>query len=290
MTTQEGNVYKANFIISAVGGLCQPSWPKLDGAGDFQGEQVHTARWPKSLDLKNKKVGVIGTGCSSAQLVPAIQPIVDQLVLFQRTPAIVGPKVDQVVPEVERRDTIWHYLKNLYRYYTLSANSDWFWMKATHKNMFYSDNENAYNQLRGYMVSSIQDPKMQKKVLPDYKLGTLRPIFSSNYLQTFNESNFRLVTDGIEKILPNGIKTTTGDEVGLDVIAYATGFDSMGSTLSFETIGRNGKSLKETWDGNPSAYKVCFKVIQKCIVIRAFMSISPFGVINSSLVHSCRKI
>ena len=206
--------------------------------------------------MKNKKVGVIGTGCSSAQLVPAIQPIVDQLVLFQRTPALVGPKVDEVLPEEERRDTVWQYLKNMYRYYTLSTFFDLFWLKATQKNMFYSDNENIYNQLRGYMASCIKDPKMQNKALPSYKMGHLRPVFSSDYLQTFNASNFKLVTDGIDKILPHGIKTTSGDQVALDVIVYATGFDAMGSILSFETIGRNGKSLKETWDGNPSAYKV----------------------------------
>ena len=245
----------ANFVISAVGGLCKPSWPTFPGAEDFQGIKVHTARWDPSIDLKNKRVGVIGTGCSSAQLLPAIQPFVDQVVLFQRTPALVAPKFDAVTPEEEKTVSSWMYMKNLFRKYKANYEFEAWWLKATVTNKFYSDNETMIGQLKDYMKTILVDPVMREKALPDYKLGVRRPVFSGDYLQTFNAKNFKLVTDKIDSFTTTGIKTQAG-EVDLDVVVYATGFDSMGSTLSFETIGKDGMSLKSVWNGSPSAYKV----------------------------------
>jgi len=254
VTTSSGKIYKANFVISAVGGLCKPSWPTLAGAEEFQGIKVHTARWDPTIDLKNKRVGVIGTGCSSAQLLPAIQPIVDQIVLFQRTPALVAPKFDALTPEEERTDSIWMFMKNVYRKYTTAYGLDWSWLKATVTNKFYSDNETMIGQLKDYMKSIVVDPVLREKALPDYKLGVRRAVFSGDYLQAFNAKNFKLVTDKIDSFTTTGIKTQA-EEVDLDVAVYATGFDSIGSTLSFETIGKDGKSLKSVWNGSPSAYK-----------------------------------
>lgn len=89
---------RAKVLISAVGGLVDPKkWPEnIPGTESFEGEIFHSARWRHDIDLKDKNVIVVGTGCSSAQLVPKIiKPPFNAKSVTQimRTPGWVAPRL-----------------------------------------------------------------------------------------------------------------------------------------------------------------------------------------------------
>src|SRR4051812_37691378 len=86
--------HEADILITACGQLSVPSVPPLPGLETFEGPSFHTARWRHDVELTGRKVAVIGTGCSAIQVVPAIQPIVEQLVVYQRSPGWTFPKMD----------------------------------------------------------------------------------------------------------------------------------------------------------------------------------------------------
>jgi cation diffusion facilitator CzcD-associated flavoprotein CzcO len=79
-------VYRANAVITAVGLLSRPSLPRIEGMDDFAGQAFHTARWPGNLELGDKRVAVIGTGCSGVQPVPELAKLAAHVTVFQRTP------------------------------------------------------------------------------------------------------------------------------------------------------------------------------------------------------------
>jgi cation diffusion facilitator CzcD-associated flavoprotein CzcO len=93
----------AEVLISAVGALADPSIPDLPGLETFAGTVFHSARWNHDHDLSGRRVAVVGTGASAIQFVPEIQPVVDHLALFQRTPPWVLPRGNPVIPGRWRR-------------------------------------------------------------------------------------------------------------------------------------------------------------------------------------------
>src|SRR6195952_5351348 len=93
----------ADILVSAVGALSDPSIPKLPGLDSFQGTVFHSARWDHSYDFAGKRVAVVGTGASAIQFVPEIQPKVDSMVVFQRTPPWIIPRWDRNLTRPEKK-------------------------------------------------------------------------------------------------------------------------------------------------------------------------------------------
>ena len=86
-----------------MGGLSEPSIPQLPGMETFEGAAFHTARWDHERDLRGRRVAVVGTGASAIQVVPRIQPEVERLTVFQRTPPWIMPHPGRRVRPRERR-------------------------------------------------------------------------------------------------------------------------------------------------------------------------------------------
>ena len=91
------------MLVTACGQLSVPSVPPLTGLDSFAGPAFHTARWRHDVDLAGKRVAVIGTGCSAIQVVPAIQPKVDSIAIYQRSPGWTIPKMDYAYSERAQR-------------------------------------------------------------------------------------------------------------------------------------------------------------------------------------------
>src|SRR5690606_5578643 len=99
--TSGGNL-SADVLVSATGPLSEPRLPDIPGLDTFPGKVFHSARWDHDHDLRGKRVAMVGTGASAIQIVPSIQPLVERLTLFQRTPAWVLPRVDRPISGAER--------------------------------------------------------------------------------------------------------------------------------------------------------------------------------------------
>jgi len=125
----------------------------------------------------------------------------------------------------------------------------------------YSDleaNEVANRLFREEIAQIVDDQNVAAGLLPnDYGLGCKRQVLDRDYYETFNRSDVTLVNlkeTPLERITPNGIKTSDAEQE-LDVLIYATGFDAMtGALLKSNVVGKNGVALQDKWQFGPAAY------------------------------------
>ena len=256
-----GEKYSARFIIDTSGVLANPHLPNIKGAESFKGEQFHTARWDHTVPYEGKNVGVIGSGCSAAQVVPAIASKVGKLTLFMGKAQWIIPRSDRNYSPVERflmnlpgirhinRFIIFAYHEvrfAAFRRYPFTTKISQF------VKMLYARN------LKKNLEKYVDDPKVRQHMMPDYELGCRRVIPTNKYLPALSRNNVDIDISGIETITATGIRTKEGKDIPLDIIVYATGFyaySDMKQALSFQVYGRNGRNLNSEWETEAVSYK-----------------------------------
>jgi cation diffusion facilitator CzcD-associated flavoprotein CzcO len=280
-----GTNVTAKYFITGVGCLSAANLPKFNGFENFKGEFYHTGHWPhEGVDFKGKRVGIIGTGSSGVQAIPVIAQEAEHLTVFQRTPQYSAPARNhpyseeyleqaknnfleikkqmresaggqpaippdksalEVTPE-ERQKVYEHAWENgglglFAAYYDITINEE--------------ANETVAEFIRGKIKEIVKDPETASKLLPSYYYGTKRPIIDTNYYETFNRDNVSLVDvrkNPIEEITTSGVRTSE-EEVELDALVFATGYDGMtGPLLKIDIRGKDGISLKGKWNGGAS--------------------------------------
>ncbi len=257
---------EAQAVISAVGQLNRPNMPDIAGADTFAGPSFHSARWDHGIDLKGKRVAVIGTGASAAQFVPSIAADVAELHIYQRTP-------NWFVPVPHYHDDVpgglqWllghvpHYA-HWYRFWTFWSTTDGLLPAAIvddawpHKDRSISaENDLIRLLLTGYMQGQLADrPDLFAKALPSYPPASKRIILDNGaWASTIMRDNVRLITEPIERITPTGVVTADRTERAADLIIYGTGFQASHFLTPMQVTGRNGIDLNEQWDGDARAY------------------------------------
>lgn len=251
-TTRDERVF-ARAVVSGVGGLVDPRWPDVKGLESFGGEVMHTARWDHDYDLAGKRVGVVGTGASAVQVVPSIAPQVESLTVFQRTPAWVMPKLDRAYPERARRFFARH--PAALRASRLAQ----YWMSEAFGPMIYLDaprlSRVAERQSLRYLEQAVADPAVRAKLTPSFQFGCKRILISDDYWQAFNRANVELVTEPVEEVVREGVRTRDGGLRELDAIVFATGFALNIATAPFPVTGRGGLRLNDVWKDGAMAYK-----------------------------------
>jgi cation diffusion facilitator CzcD-associated flavoprotein CzcO len=253
LETGGGERVTARVVVSAVGGLVDPAYPDLKGLASFRGELFHTARWNHEVDLAGKRVGVIGTGASAVQVVPSIAQQVARLDVFQRTPAWVVPKLDRRYSERARRALRrfpWLLRASRFAHY---ASSELFgpmvFLDAPRLSAI------GERMSTRHLEEQVKDPALREKLRPHFQFGCKRILISDDYWASFERKNVELVTEGIEEVTADGIRTKDGALHGLDVIVFATGFALGLAKAPFPVVGRGGRSLDEAWGGGAVAYK-----------------------------------
>jgi cation diffusion facilitator CzcD-associated flavoprotein CzcO len=252
IATSEGDL-TADVLVSGVGALSAPSVPDLPGLGAFEGTVFHSARWRHDHDLTGERVAVVGTGASAIQFVPAIQPKVGRLFVFQRTPPWVVRRPDRPIDEKERERFRRHPARQ--RASRLAI----YWGRELLVVAF-AKFPPAMRVLerfaRAHMRRQVPDPDLRRRLTPGYSLGCKRILPSNEWYPALQKPNVELVTDPIAEIRPRSIVTASGAEREVDTIELGTGF-RVTTHPAFETIrGREGLSLAEVWrrDGM-AAYK-----------------------------------
>jgi len=249
--TSRGSL-SAEVLVAAAGGLVEPKYPDIPGLGDFQGACYHSARWDHAHDLRGERVGVIGTGASSAQFIPEVQKLASQLTVFQRTPGWVLPRLDHPHSNTQKR---------------LFARFP-FLQRAVRSSLYYSAEGLVlglvYEQrllralervARRHLEKQVPDPAVRARLTPSFRIGCKRIMFSNDYLRSYAEPNVELVSDGIREVVKDGVITNTGRHVQLDTILLGTGFHVFDPPHASGVYGRDGRTLKERWnDGGIRAY------------------------------------
>lgn len=211
----------ARAFILGNGALSTPADPDIKGLKEFKGEMFHSARWNHNVDLAGKKVAVIGTGASAIQIIPELGKVVDKLEVFQRTAPWVLPKPDRNMSGIEKRlfaavpSTRW--LHRAYIYWRNEALATGFVVDPRlMKGLEFIG--------RNYLRYVVKDQTLRAKLTPHFTIGCKRMLLSNNYYQTLIQPHVDVVTDGIECITEQGIKTRNGVEHKVDAIVLATGF------------------------------------------------------------------
>ncbi|HET7018138.1 MAG TPA: NAD(P)/FAD-dependent oxidoreductase [Streptosporangiaceae bacterium] len=284
-----GPVAKARIVVAAVGALSAANVPQFPGAADFAGEQYSTARWPHTPpSFAGQRVGLIGTGSSGVQVLPELAKQARTVTVFQRTaqfvtPAGQGPLDPQLVAlwkanyqEIRRRTKLTpggipipearHAARDLSEA-ERSAVCEEAWRRGgiwfldgtfTDAVTDLASNQVVADFVRAKISEIVRDQEVAEKLKPrGYPWGTKRVPIGTNYYESFNLPNVRLVdlrADPIERLTRSGIRTGSGEHE-LDAIVYATGFDALtGSILALNATGRSRRSLTDAWSGGPHTY------------------------------------
>jgi len=248
-----GDTYQAQLLINASGPLSTPVIPSFKGRDTFKGHTFHTNNWDHAYDHRGKRVAIIGSGASAAQIIPAIAPEVQHLHVFQRTPHWVLPRPDRVFKPWQRTLLGSHFVYKMLRtaiYWGLETRMIGFKYSKTLLNLVAQDKAVAH------IKRQIKDPQLRAAVTPDYTIGCKRIILSSTLYPAFTRPNVSLHTkdDGIAEINERGILTNKGEQLDLDLIVYSTGYDATDGVISYPVIGKGGQSVQEVWREYPRAY------------------------------------
>ncbi|KAL3479650.1 hypothetical protein BJX99DRAFT_268015 [Aspergillus californicus] len=245
---------ECQVLISAVGGLVNPQDLKIPGAECFQGEIIHTSRWKDGVNLANKHVAVIGNGASAAQLVPAIIHKTKSVTQFMRSPHhIVDATNHQISPEwrtIFRRIPLLLYLVRLVLFLYMEMT----WFRFQNNKLGKIGRASVENKSRRYVQDTAPESYWDL-LIPTYEFGCRRRIFDRGYLDSLHEHNMRLTSDPIAEITSNSIITGSGEEIFVDAILLANGFDL--THYENNLLGRNGKTREQHWKeyGHKATYK-----------------------------------
>jgi cation diffusion facilitator CzcD-associated flavoprotein CzcO len=250
----DGTVDECHVLISAVGFLNVPRCPDWPGLETFQGPKFHTARWEHEHDLTGKVVAVVGTGSSATQVVPAIQPSVKHVYLFQREPGWVLPKGERDLSDEEQAEFAkpWRAKRERWRQRWVLEKSLWnghLWRPGT------KTNAEREALCRRYIDRAFKDrPDLREVVTPTYPYPGKRPVVASTFYPALKKENVTLVPKAVASVTPTGIVDVDGVERPVDVVVMATGFQTTNYFTRMQVVGRDGRSLGEHWGDEPRAY------------------------------------
>ncbi|CAF1303598.1 unnamed protein product [Adineta steineri] len=255
VTTQSNNeekIFYARSIVLGSGPLSNASYPRdIDGIDKFKGEMCHTAEWNETIDFENKRVAVVGTGASAIQAVPEIHKMgVKQLLVFQRTPPWVIPRIDRTLSQWEKK--ILEYCPIIQKCIRIII----YWLTENLVLAF------VYRLPIRYIIQwlvrynlnrQVKNLDLRKKVTPTWEFGCKRMLLTNNWYSTIQKSNVKLITNRIQEIKEHSIVTYDGDEYPVDIIIWSTGYQVQ--TFSLPVYGINGRSLAEQWSETIQAYR-----------------------------------
>lgn len=241
----------ADVLIDATGPIADPSIPGLPGLDGFTGTAFHSARWNHDLDLTGRNVVVVGTGASSIQFVPEIQPLVGRLTVIQRSAPWILPRSDRATTKAERRlHAAAPYLQRLLRLRQYLFRDLISWKVMVSPTM---RRVATWAALR-HLTRQVADSALRERLTPNYALGCKRILTSNNWYPAVSAPNVEVVNAGVREVRTASVVTSDGGEHPADVIIFGTGFSVTAPAIATRLRGRDGRTLSESWNGTPHTY------------------------------------
>ena len=255
VSTADGTTYEADLVISAVGQLSNPVIPTLPGADTFAGPAFHSAQWRHDVDLRGKRVAVIGTGASAIQFVPGIVDDVSALTVFQRSAPYVVPKPDQAYAERHHRAFAkWPRLLDVERGVTFrltellnaALGGQVRWSKALLATIG--------TAWKLHLRRQVKDATLRAKLVPDYDIGCKRILFSNDWYPAIAREHVDVVTERVAAIEPDGVRDAAGVLHEADVLIWGTGFAATAFLADVAVTGADGADLHDVWADGARAH------------------------------------
>ncbi len=317
ISTNRGDAMTATSVVMSNGPLNRPKLPGIEGINEFEGHTFHTSRWDYDYTggssdggltgLKNKRVGIIGTGATAVQCIPHLGASAKQLFVFQRTPSSIDVRnnretdpewVKNLAPGWQKRrmenfnslvsggsenqDMVGDGWTEIYRNLTGMLPPEGF-EKLSEKDMGLATELADFKKMesiRNRVDAVVNDKETADALKPYYRQFCKRPCFHDEYLETYNKDNVKLIDTqglGVDKITKNGV-VVDGTEYELDCLIFATGFE-VGTAYTrrsgYEVIGKNDLKLSDKWKDGPQTFHGMFS--------HGFPNCYFLGVIQSAL-------
>ena len=252
-------VRTANVVISGAGIFNPPVSPKIDGIETFAGPSLHTAQWRDDVSLEGKRVAIVGNGASCMQIAPLIQDQVESLTIFQRSNHWAAPfeQFRRAVPDslrfLLRENPIYQAWYRVRLGWTFNDRNH----AALHKDPNWEQSDRSLNATndghRGFFERYIRDELGDRQdlfdvVVPKYPPFGKRMLMDNGWYRMLRNPSVELVTDAIESIDETSLHTVDGRTFDADVLIIATGFDVLRFINTYETVGRDGLTLRDSWD------------------------------------------
>ncbi|MGW6915248.1 flavin-containing monooxygenase [Kitasatospora sp. NPDC054939] len=251
ITTGAGQ-WTADALVSAAGPLADPQLPDLPGLAAFPGKVFHSSRWDHDYDLAGKRVAMVGTGASAAQIVPAIQPRVARLTVFQRTPAWVLPRRDREITAAEK------WLHGRLPATAKVRRGALFALRELQVDAFVR-RPGALRLVQRvaerHIARSVADPALRARLTPDYRIGCKRILLSNTYYPALAAPNTEVVAAGLTEVRGSTLVAADGSEHEVDAIVLGTGFHVTDMPVASRVYGVGGTSLAESWKGGMEALR-----------------------------------
>jgi len=253
LITNHNEILFADIVICASGILRQPKYPDIEGLDSFAGDSFHSASWNRCVPLRKKRVGLIGTGSTAVQITSAIASKVEHLAIFQRTPHWIFPTPNRRYSKAER---------NFLSRHPAAAKA----LRAMYSKLFQWTFDRGLTggkwmqrivqwQCNSHLKRTVKDRSLRQKLTPNFKAGCKRLILARGYYEAIQQKNVSLITEPIERIEPDGIRTADGNLHNLDVLLYATGFDAHQFLRPMQVHGIAGAKISELWTEAPFAHR-----------------------------------
>lgn len=241
----------ARALVLGVGALHLPHIPLIDGLHTFAGELIHTAAWPRDSSMFGRRVGIIGTGASAVQCIPALAEDAEHLTVFQRSAPWIMPQrnseySDATIDRFRRHPA----LMRAHRA-ALRRRND---LRAVAFDSQPRLLELASREARRHLANQIKDPQLREKLTPTYTMGCKRVLLSDTYYPALARADVDVVTDDVVGVTPDGVVTADGTLHEVDALVLATGFDPRGSYAHLDITGRDGRSFAEEWQNGVESY------------------------------------
>lgn len=289
ITSDDGKSYTCRYFISGMGMISQPQIPTIAGADSFSGPIFHSSRWPEGLDYAGKRVGIIGAGATTVQMLPELAKTAAQVTVFQRTPNFVMPAIQKEMTDEWEREIKENYPEILAKcrnhvfgmafegpsgrtvaesspeevrkVFEENWNGSFRWVFETFDDLLASPEANqaaADFIIEKMITAKIKDPQLAELLTPrGYPLFAKRPPLDHGYYEAYNRDNVSLVDiktrEPIKEITASGI-TTSLNHYEFDIIVFATGFNAYtGALEAMDIRGESGQLLRDKWQEESKA-------------------------------------
>lgn len=251
LTTRAGDTLDADFLILATGFLHRPSVPDFAGMDDFGGRMVHSARWSEDIDVRGKRIAVVGNGSTGVQLISAVAGVAAHATLFQRTPQWVARLPNPPIPPAARSALRRSRLLSTALRRAEDESFEIFSVFLTRPGL----RRSMVNRLCLRNLASVADPALRAKLTPDYRPGCKRLIIHPDFYRQVQRSDVSVETAAIDRFEERGIRTADGRLHEVDIVVLATGFNAHDYVRPTTVRTHDGQTLNDVWSAGPRAFK-----------------------------------